>query len=272
MSPIQGANLDGNGIPQNEIKFSQIEAEFGRQPGANSRSIGNYCISKDFGSLSDVRLDNAAGKNANTPIPGPKGQQVKFSDFYNAKLNVAVDLWSGDTEERAHAKTLFKNKTVKVLGPTPDADVPTWQQMEGRRVIIHVNKTIKSESNDTRSVCALRTGAWKSGTKVDLDIGSSARIYGAGGFGGRGGNNNKEDGLEGGNGNSAIGIQHDGTVVRVMSGAYVQCGYGGGGGGGGGYHSDKGGSERCAGSGGGGGAGLPAGAGGKGECSRKCRP
>ena len=31
MSPIQGANLDGSGIPQNEIKFSQIEAEFGTQ-------------------------------------------------------------------------------------------------------------------------------------------------------------------------------------------------------------------------------------------------
>tara|TARA_B100000902_G_scaffold196121_1_gene187328 strand:+ start:7778 stop:8878 length:1101 start_codon:yes stop_codon:yes gene_type:complete len=270
MSPIQGANLDGNGIPQDEIKFSQIEKEFGRQPGANNRTIGNYCISNSFGSLTDVRLDNEAGKNANTPIPGPKGQEVKFSDFYNGKLNVAVDLWSGGgTVKRAHAKTLYKNKDVKVLGPTPNADAPTWQEMEGRRVIIHVNKKIKSETENTRSICALRTGSWKSTTKVQLDIGSSGIIYGAGGKGGNGANDESDTGDGGKNGNSAIGIQHNGTVVSVMGGAYIQCGFGGGGGGGGGYRSDKGGSERCAGSGGGGGAGLPAGAKGTGGDSSK---
>ena len=40
---LQASNLDGDGIPQNSISFSQIETEFGQN---SSRGLGNYRVNK----------------------------------------------------------------------------------------------------------------------------------------------------------------------------------------------------------------------------------
>ena len=67
----------------------------------------------------------------------------------------------------------------------------------------------------------------------------------------------------GGNGTSALGIEHEETAVNVQSGGKIICGFGGGGGGSGARQKDPGADRSaCGGGGGGGGAGLPAGAGG----------
>ena len=64
-----------------QIKYSEIIAEFGTP---NSGGIGEYRISENVGSLSNLPLD----------IGVPQSGQIKFSDFYSKRLNQVVDLYS----------------------------------------------------------------------------------------------------------------------------------------------------------------------------------
>jgi hypothetical protein len=119
-----------------------------------------------------------------------------------------------------------------------------------------------------REYCSLLTGDWDKSNDLIVDIGPSARIYGAGGDGGDGGKQ-AAVGRDGVSGTSAIGIKAtNSTTIRVASGAIVSGGGGGGGGGGGaqgvGYNKGKGFVTRGGGGGGGGGQGYPGGANGDG--------
>ena len=75
----------------NQLSFSEIESEFGNNPG---RSLGRYrSTHPDFtnespsgSSLSNLPLDTGI------PLSG----QIKFSNFYSKKLNMVVDYY-GDT-------------------------------------------------------------------------------------------------------------------------------------------------------------------------------
>ena len=65
-----------------------------------------------------------------------------------------------------------------------------WQN--GKKIFIHVNKEIgstKASQQSHRNRVALRTGNWPSGTTLQIDIGSSGRIQGAGGNGRQGATN-----------------------------------------------------------------------------------
>ena len=55
----------------------------------------------------------------------------------------------------------------------------------GSKILIHVNKTIGSAKGNQANV-ALRTGTWQSDVVLSVDVGSSGRLYGAGGDGGEG--------------------------------------------------------------------------------------
>ena len=237
--------IKSSGNPNPPLAFSEIETEFGSN---SSRSLGDYRISQTVGDLT---------KTLDTGIPssGP----IKFSEFYGKRLNVVVDFHTGDAESRQNAKSRYNgNSGVTVIGGFRD------KKQAGSKILIHVNKTIGSAKGNQNYV-ALRTGSWNSDVVLSVDIGGSGRLYGAGGDGGAGADSRSDETSKnpsgGGNGTSALGIEHEETAVNI-SGGRIRCGFAGGGGGAGARQVD--GPDRSAcGGGGGGGAGFPAGNGGE---------
>ena len=243
-----------------QIKYSEIIAEFGTP---NSGGIGEYRISENVGSLTNLPLDaDTCGVNANADIP--QSGQIKFSDFYNSRLNQVVDLHSiGNSTSRQNAKDRWNNGNVHIVGSTKTGKTQPPDTINDK-VIINVNATIRSVKG-TQTHCALRTGNWDSNTSLKIEIGTSGKLYGSGGDGGTGGSANETEGTDGQTGSSALGVEYPCTVNNL---GVIQSGYGGGGGGGGNTRTTGGGKKSGAttngssGGGGGGGAGLPAGDGG----------
>ena len=231
-----------------QIKYSEIIAEFGTP---NSGGIGEYRLSENVGSLTNLPLDTGV----------PQSGQIKFSDFYSKRLNQVVDLYSiGNNTSRQNAKNRWNNGNVHIVGSSKTGKTKPSNTNDDR-VIINVNKTIRS-AKGTQTHCALRTGNWDSGTVLEIEIGTSGKLYGSGGDGGTGGSANETAGTDGQTGSSALGIQYPCTINNL---GVIQSGYGGGGGGGGNTRTTGGGKKSGAttngssGGGGGGGAGLPAG-------------
>ena len=225
------------------LSFSEIEAEFGSN---GSRSLGAYRLTQNVGSLSNLPLDSGV----------PTSGTIKFSDFYGKRLNIVVDCFSGGEETRKIAKNdKWNNNQVTIIGGFRS------KKEGGSKIIINVNKKFCS-NKDTTSRCALRTGSWDSSSTIQVDVGSSGRILGSGGDGGRGQNGIDGSAQAGFTGTSGLGIEVNNVTVNVASGGIIGAGCGGGGGGGGGRQVDKGEDRRASGGGGGGGAGCPPGAGG----------
>jgi len=231
-----------------QITANQISDEFGRNSGSQM-SLGGYRLTQSVGTLSFNGIDSGV----------PTSGEIKFSDFYSKRLNVVVDFHTGGQESRQNAKSRYNNNSVTVIGGF------RGRKEAGSKILIHVNKTIGSAKGSQNNV-ALRTGGWDSDVVLSVDIGSSGRLYGAGGDGGEGSNSFSDAGSQnagsGGNGTSALGIEHEETAVNIQSGGRIRCGFGGGGGGSGARQVDSGADRSACGGGGGGGAGLPAGNGG----------
>ena len=234
-----------------QIKYSEIITEFGTP---NNGGLGEYRVSENVGSLSNLPLDTGV----------PQSGQIKFSDFYSKRLNQVVDLHSiGNNTARQDAKDRWNNGNVHIVGSTKTGKTQPPDTQDDR-VIINVNNTIRS-AKGTQTHCALRTGTWDSGTILEIEIGTSGKLYGSGGDGGSGGSANNGRGGDGQTGSSALGIQYACTVNNL---GVIQSGYGGGGGGGGREQQTNTGKKSppqnngASGGGGGGGAGLPAGNGG----------
>jgi len=261
---LQTSTTSGN-------KYSIKVETYGTTAGSNY-SLGNYRMdnASEFGGMI-VPLDTDCGASSNLDMP-TGNSPISFSNFYNARLNIAVNYFTSNENRPEDAVTRFgdpsKRKVVGGFKTFPGSTSP-------HKVAIVVNKIISGNSAGANGAsvneCSLRTGSsWSGGTKVTVQVGSSGRIYGAGGDGGAGGdvdgfNRNPSDGSAGENGTSALGVQYNNTVVKVRSGGKIISGFGGGGGGGGAFE-DSSYDEyrpRCgSGGGGGGGAGSPAGAGG----------
>ncbi len=272
-----------------ELSFqNDIETEFGDNPG---RSLGSYrnthpdFQNKNCGTLTDLPLDTGI----------PKSGEIKFSDFYGKKLNIVIDYYN-DTGSAGGAENnilnreddgaptmaatwryVNQNSRVKVVGnyqskPTATLNQGTynltnattntsWQG--GKKVFIHVNKKVggmKSVAQSDRNRVALRTGGWPNNTDLQIDIGSSGRLQGAGGAG-RKGTTNGGTPAQALPGTSALGVEY---AAQINNNGIIRCGYGGGGGGAG-SNSDPNKSMTDygrSGGGGGGGAGIPAGVGG----------
>ena len=238
------------------ISFTDIKNEFGMPPGKN---LGAYRMSVNVGGLSNLGLDNVddTGQTHRPPTSNfPQSGTIKFSDFYQKRLNVIVDYYSGSPEveskNNVNIKTGYKQYKagkVKVLGfKSPPSNT------SGTKIIIHVNKRLSRSSSgeEGNSKITLRTGgAWESGTQLRVDVGSEGRIFGAGGKGGKGGKVDM-DGKPGKDGTSALGMAFSGDVHVFPNGKIIGGG-GGGGGGGGAGQKDKGDPWRRAGGGGGGG-------------------
>ena len=230
------------------IRYSEIIAEFGTP---NNGGLGQYRISENVGSLSNLPLDTGV----------PQSGQIKFSDFYSKRLNQVVDLHSiGNSTSRQNAKDRWNNGNVHIVGSSKTGKTQPPDTIDDR-VIVNVNNTIRSVKG-TQTHCALRTGNWDSGTVLEIEIGTSGKLYGSGGNGGSGGSANETAGTDGQTGSSALGIQYPCSINNL---GVIQSGYGGGGGGGGNTRTTGGGKKSGAttngssGGGGGGGAGLPAG-------------
>ena len=234
------------------LAFSEIEAEFGQN---SDRDLGEYRVSQTVGGLSNQPLDTGI----------PQSGEIKFSDFYDKRLNVIIDYHSGSTENRpSDARTKYQagstsgNRTV--IGGFRDR---ISGNSSGSKVRIHVNKTIGSAVGNVNN-CAIRTGSFETGTVVTVEVGSSGAIYGAGGNGGEAGTSDGDpNGDNGGSGSSGLGVQFSGTTV--INNGVISAGYGGGGGGG--YRKVEreemfsGPVYAASGGGGGGGQGLPGGEG-----------
>ena len=266
-----------------QLAFSEIESEFG-QPD-NGRSLGRYRSSdsefknKSMGQLSNLPLDTGI----------PASGEIKFSQFYGKKLNMVVDYYDDTGSSGGEASNVlnrqdngantmaatwrYNNQSdrVKVVGGYRDRPTGSvsgynlsssnWQG--GKKVFIHVNKQIggvKAGSDSDKNKVALRTGNWPSGTSLQIDIGSSGRIQGAGGNGRQGATNSGTPG-KAFTGTSGLGIEYP---AQINNSGTIRCGYGGGGGGAGSW-SDPNKNPRDfgrSGGGGGGGAGIPGGDGG----------
>ena len=145
-----------------QIKYSEIIAEFGTP---NSGGLGEYRISENVGTLTNLPLD----------IGVPQGNsQIKFSDFYNKRLNQVVDLYSiGNGSSRQNAKDRWNNGNVHIVGSTKTGKAQPPDTVEDR-VIINVNATISSVKG-TQTHCALRTGNWDTNTTLEIEIGTSGK-------------------------------------------------------------------------------------------------
>ena len=246
----------------NSISLGQIANEFGFTDSPRTK-IGDYrnvvgggSFPQSIGQLQFQSIDALSGGSV------PTSGQIKFSDFYSTQLQQVVNFWSsGAGGFRLVARNRYEtngtiggNNEVAVVGGYRSRP----SDSSGTKVHIHVNQSIGSEANDPDH-CALRTGdQWESGTSLQVDVGSSGRIIGAGGQGGDG-PDGPGSGEQGGFGSSALGIQVSETQVNTTSGSLISCGFGGGGGGGGAFDFDHKSARPAGGGRGGGGAGLPLG-------------
>ncbi len=229
-----------------QISFSDISNEFG-----NAGSLGAYRVSQTIGELSNLPLDNGV----------PQSGAISFQDFYSKKLNIVVNYHSGGTEYQQDARDKYDANGITIVGGYKSVNNKPAAG-SGAKVMIHVDKTIGSIANQGTNRCALTTGSW-SNTTLQVDLGSTARISGAGGQGGEG-SNGAASGEDGDDGTSGLGVQYSPTTINSVGGSIISAGFGGGGGGGGGHDHDKNSERTASGAGGGGGAGVPAGAGGGG--------
>ena len=231
------------------LAFTEIEAEFGAQ---SPRSLGSYRHSQTVNGLTFDGIDTGI------PSGTSNTDTIRFSDFYGKSLNIVVDCYSGGDEFRISAKNnKWNNNQIVIINPSA-----VGKKEEGTKITIRVNKKFGSDKSSVNN-CALKTGTWNNPASVIVDLGSSAKILGAGGNGGRGADGTTNPGLDGGDGSSGLGIEHQGTIVNYRSGSIIRAGFAGGGGGGGGQETSKN-DRRAGGGGGGGGAGFPFGTGGAG--------
>jgi hypothetical protein len=221
--------------PAGTISFSQIESEFGRN---GSKSLGSYRISQSAGLYSDLPLDDGVPKSV-----AVGNSAISFSQLRDKRLNIVVDI-SGQTEYRVNMRSKYdSNIGVTVIGGFIGKPVDPSQ----KRIKVSVNETIGSDSGSINSV-ALRTGTWGTSANLEVLLGPSAAIIGAGGKGGDFTaeeyivyetdeyGNVYENGTDfsyyadgGYSGSSALGIDYPTTLTNN---GYIQNGFGGGGAGG----------------------------------------
>ena len=269
-----------------QLSFSEIESEFGNNP---ARSLGQYRRDDPSGNFDNASPSGSSLSNLPLDTGIPTSGEIKFSQFYGKQLNMIVDYFDDTGSSGGEANNVLnrqddgantmaatwrynnQSSRVKVVGgfrSRPTGTVSgyslsssSWQG--GKKVFINVNKQIgssKAASDSDRNNVALRTGNWPSGTNLQIDIGSSGRIQGAGGNGRQGAANSGTP-SQAFTGTSGLGIEYP---AQINNSGTIRCGYGGGGGGAGSW-SDPNKNPRDfgrSGGGGGGGAGIPAGDGG----------
>ena len=204
--------------------------------GSGAYSLGNYRVNASYGGIS-FPLDTNAGADSDTDIPqsGP----IKFSDFYNGRLNMLVNYFGQDETRPEKGSTRYNDPAaVVVVGGFKERPNSTT----GKKVHLVVGKTMGSkkwESSGEETKCAIRTGTWNSDTKLVVDVGPTAKVFGAGGDGGEttvaaqaGGTGGDEPNTSGGaagaagaairkSGGITLSITNNGTVYGSTSASGV---------------------------------------------------
>ena len=259
------------GSSTNPLKFTEIEEEFGINSSGTTnpgrRSLGNYRVSQSFGELTNLPLDTGIQQNTSNT------DKISFSDFYDKQANIIVDCYTSGNETCNHDAYTdrFAANKFDVVGRFK-TNLPKSDWNNGKKVIIHVNKTFGSKNATSRNDVALKVGdisntltnAWPTTTTLSVNIGTQGLVVGKGGDGGRGGYGGNESLVPGDGEPGSSGLKrHSGMSI---TGETRIRGGGGGGGGGLGVSSlnenDDEPAVRCFGGGGGGGAGVPNGEGG----------
>ena len=239
-----------------------IEAEFGQNSG---RSLGRYRTShpdfgnKNLGELSNLPLDTGI----------PTSGEIKFSDFYQKRLNVVVDMYTtGNSNYGLNIYTQRFNQGSSFQRPVGGfkefVNKDGWR--DGKKIIIHINNTFGSAGATAESHVAVDMGDidnsnsnhWPTATTFQIDVGGEGLVGGRGGKGGDAGNE-ETAGENGGRGTSGMKI-HPSFEDEISGESRIFGGGGGGGSGSGAEQNDWGDKNSAGGGGGGGGAGIPPGA------------
>ena len=190
------------------LTFSEIENEFGSN---DTRSLGGYRTRSGGDSYPQSFPGGLNFGNLDGGIPN--SGEIKFSQFYDKKLNIVVDFHSGGSENSKNGKTRYDAGSADMVGGFASRPSNT----SGKRVYLHVNKTMGSDNANQRN-CALKTGTgWQNGTDLKVFIGSSGKLLGSGGNGGTGASGGQNIGGQGGNGSSALGIEYRNILYNGYS-------------------------------------------------------
>ena len=266
------------GSSTNPLKFTEIEKEFGINSSGTTnpgkRSLGNYRVSQSFGQMTNLPLDTGIQQNTSNT------DKISFSDFYDKQANIIVDCYTSGNETCNHDAYTdrFAVNKFDVVGRFK-TNLPKSDWNNGKKVIIHVNKTFGSKNATSRNDVALKVGdisntltnAWPTTTTLSVNIGTQGLVAGKGGDGGRGGYEGKAS-LVPGNGQSGSSGMKIHSGMSITGETRIRGGGGGGGGGvgisgldsSGDYDSTDDQGVRAFGGGGGGGNGVPGGVGGAG--------
>ena len=264
------------GSSTNSLRFSEIEDEFGINSGSTinpgKRSLGNYRVSQSFGQMTNLPLDTGIQQNTSNT------DKISFSDFYDKQANIIIDCYTSGNLTCNHDAYIdrFAANKYEVVGRFRTVSKNQWDN--GKKVIIHVNKTFGSKNATSRNDVALKVGdisdeepnAWPTTTTLSVNIGTQGLVAGKGGDGGRGGYEGKAS-LVPGNGQSGSSGMKIHSGMSITGETRIRGGGGGGGGGVGISGIDSSGNVdyydqgvRAFGGGGGGGNGVPGGVGGAG--------
>ena len=89
--------------PGNKISFSDIRNEFGTP---RDNNIGAYRVSETYGAMSNLPLDNGI----------PQSGRINWSDFYNKRLNLIVDCYSGGGSPTSTASFFWNSLDAAYTG------------------------------------------------------------------------------------------------------------------------------------------------------------
>jgi len=213
------------------LSFSEITAEFGSPKNNN---LGAYRVSQTIdietdtnkSVLRNLALDNTYDSTGKITALIPQSGTIKFSDFYNKKLNIVVDCNASSTgfKKAGPANTVetrgrYIDGFYTVIGGFKGGPSDTT----GSKVFLNVNTTLNSTKGVISNFAINIGSSWHTGTDVILYVSSNGKIYGAGGDGG------SSPSSAGSNGTTAVTVRYPGTVI--INKGYIQSGYGGGGGG-----------------------------------------
>jgi hypothetical protein len=119
------------------LTFTEIYTEFGLPPG---RNLGAYRVSQTVSGLSNLALDNEVNNSGiiTALMPQPESP-IKFSDFYNKKLNVVVNCTPSinNVATKVNARSNYTNNssTIVIGGfktkPTSSAQKKVWIHTNG---------------------------------------------------------------------------------------------------------------------------------------------
>ena len=90
--------------PGNKISFSDIRNEFGTP---RDNNIGAYRVSETYGAMSNLPLDNGI----------PQSGRINWSDFYNKRLNLIIDCYSGGGSPTSTASFFWNSLDAAYTGP-----------------------------------------------------------------------------------------------------------------------------------------------------------